>query len=74
MFWIVVGLIPVTILLLYQPDASNYRQKRETEPQTCIARGRTYYTGIGSYPTLSDGRNAEQVIREFCSHNRNLFD
>lgn len=38
----------------------------ETVYQKCVKRGEAYYKEIGSYPTLSDGREASKVIGEMC--------
>jgi hypothetical protein len=39
----------------------------------CVDRGITYFREIGSYPTLSDGRNAESVVRERCGRTATAF-
>lgn len=38
----------------------------ETAVRECIANGVAYFKEIGSYPTLSDGRDAEAVAAERC--------
>lgn len=39
----------------------------------CVRRGIAYFKEIGSWPTLSDGRNAEQVVRERCRRSTQAF-
>ena len=43
------------------------------ETQQCIKRGMQYYEDIGSFPRLSDGRIAADVVRERCSRSRLAF-
>ncbi|NOT77615.1 MAG: hypothetical protein HOP07_01280 [Bacteriovoracaceae bacterium] len=40
---------------------------------SCVQRGITYYKEIGSYPILSDGKNAETVAIEKCSRTTSAF-
>jgi hypothetical protein len=39
----------------------------------CITRGVEYFRSTGSYPTLSDGRNAFNVARERCQRTTTAF-
>ena len=39
----------------------------------CYQRGVAYYKEIGSYPTLSDGRSAELVVRDRCDRANTAF-
>ena len=40
---------------------------------SCIQRGTEYYKTIGSWPRLSDGRDASSVVRERCSRTTTAF-
>jgi hypothetical protein len=39
----------------------------------CINKGIGYYQQVGSYPRLTDGRNAVDVARERCQTQANPF-
>ena len=41
--------------------------------EACVSRGRAYFTEIGSFPTLSDGRDALAVARERCRRTTTAF-
>lgn len=41
--------------------------------EKCQSEGRRYYRAIGSYPTLSDGDRAEDLIRDHCRANPEMF-
>ncbi|MFO1253242.1 MAG: hypothetical protein U1E77_19405 [Inhella sp.] len=43
-------------------------QRIEDKPnvQACVQRAIAHYSSIGSYPTLSDGRNAADVAQHKC--------
>lgn len=43
------------------------------EIAACVERGVTYYREIGSYPTLSDGRDARRVAEERCRRTTTAF-
>lgn len=43
------------------------------ELEACYRKGITYYREIGSYPTLSDGRDANRVIGERCATSKIAF-
>lgn len=45
----------------------------ETTVAECVARGIAYFKEIGSYPTLSDGRDAATVAFERCSRTTTAF-
>jgi hypothetical protein len=39
----------------------------------CIQRGIQYYKDIGSYPTLSNGENADKKVSERCNRTATAF-
>lgn len=41
--------------------------------RTCQDRGEDHFKSIGSWPRLSDGRNASRVVTERCSRNTDDF-
>lgn len=41
---------------------------------SCITKGRFYYSDINSYPVLSNGKLAEDIIKEKCSLTNNAFN
>lgn len=43
------------------------------ELEACYRKGITYYREIGSYPSLSDGRDANTVIGERCARSKLAF-
>lgn len=43
------------------------------ELEACYRKGITYYREIGSYPTLSDGRDANRLIGEMCANSKIAF-
>lgn len=41
--------------------------------EACVKRGEAYFKEVGSYPTLSDGRNATEVARTRCEKTLTAF-
>lgn len=41
--------------------------------RTCQDRGEDHFKEIGSWPTLSDGRRASEVVTERCSRTSDAF-
>lgn len=41
--------------------------------EACVERGMAYFSSLGSYPKLSDGRDAIEVARERCSRDLKAF-
>jgi hypothetical protein len=39
----------------------------------CVTRGEAYFREVGSYPTLSDGRDAVNLARERCERTLTAF-
>lgn len=52
---------------------SEKKQEREQEYGDCVRRGVKYFSSIGSYPLLSDGRHADDVARDRCSRTLEAF-
>jgi len=46
---------------------------QQTDVQECVANGIAWFEEIGSYPTLGDGRDAEQVAIERCDRTTQAF-
>lgn len=59
----IAGLVDGSLELGCSPDVE----------KECINRGSRYYREIGSYPTLSDGRQADDVVRERCGRSSSAF-
>lgn len=45
----------------------------KSKVEKCTERGVAYFKEIGSYPTLSDGRDAEKVAEERCRRTTTAF-
>lgn len=43
------------------------------EFDACVDRGIAYYQEIGSWPTLSDNRDALEVVRDRCNRTSTAF-
>ncbi len=52
-----------SFIFLYWSHSNKTDPNRFTE---CVGRGTVYYQEIGSYPKLSDGRDAHSVAAEHC--------
>ena len=50
------------------------RKDNKKELESCHKKGIEYYKEIGSYPYLSDGRKAEDVVKEKCKRYSGCFD
>jgi hypothetical protein len=44
----------------------------KSEREKCVERGVSYYKEIGSFPRLSDGRDATRVAKERCERSNNV--
>ena len=44
------------------------------EFKSCLTKGAAYFREIGSYPKLSDGRDADTVAKERCYNTTGAFD
>ncbi|RFC81424.1 hypothetical protein C9E89_021965 [Acinetobacter sichuanensis] len=59
-------MLPIAYFLATkEPKKSNYSQ--------CVENGVQYFKDIGSYPKLSDGKHAENVVRERCNRSSVAF-
>jgi hypothetical protein len=67
--WIVVGAIGLLVLLVFAGGGEGDSAAFEA----CVSRGRAYFSEIGSFPTLSDGRDALTVARERCRRTTTAF-
>ena len=59
--------------MLGKKDDEPSSSVQTAEITACIARGRAYFTEIGSYPFLSDGRSADKVASERCNRTTTAF-
>ena len=55
------------------PPAQSGEWQHASTVAGCVADGVAYFKEIGSYPTLSDGRNAEEVASERCQRTLTAF-
>ena len=46
----------------------------QTDRGECVRKGVAYFKEIGSFPTLSDGRDATEVALERCERTPGAFD
>ncbi|WP_286383410.1 MULTISPECIES: hypothetical protein [unclassified Acinetobacter] len=59
-------ILPIAYFLVTkEPKKSNYGK--------CVENGVQYFKDIGSYPRLSDGKHAENVVRERCNRSSVAF-
>lgn len=56
-----------------QPETSAPSKDASSELATCHREAVAYYEAIGSYPTLSTGKPAEDLIAEKCAFNPTMF-
>lgn len=49
------------------------RQAGTSGTDACVSKGESYFRSVGSWPTLSDGRNAASVARERCERSPMAF-
>lgn len=47
---------------------------RKQKLDACVNKGVAYFRAIDAYPTLSNGRKAEDVALERCRRRTNAFD
>lgn len=55
------------------PVPSPPARSQSASVEACVARGIAYFIEIGSWPTLSTGRNAATVARERCERTTTAF-
>lgn len=65
-------IIAISMTISFCGNSEN-KQDKEQEYGDCVRRGIKYFSDVGSYPLLSDGRHADEVARERCSRTRNAF-
>ena len=61
----VVLIVLIFLVLFSKPKEKNYDK--------CVVNGVQYFKDIGSYPKLSDGKHAENVVRERCNRSSVAF-
>jgi uncharacterized paraquat-inducible protein A len=71
LLFIIIGAFMGIIENFRGPPVISVHNKAATE--SCVRRGVVYFTEIGSYPKLSDGRNADAVARERCKRTTTAF-
>lgn len=70
--WLIAGIVFAlcVLLTLWLARAANAQLP---DYETCVRRGIAYFKEIGSWPRLSDGRDAEQVVKERCRRSTQAF-
>jgi hypothetical protein len=75
--WVGAG---VVLLALVAFKSATDTSERTPQPEPlpaggsgCVSKGIAYYKEIGSYPTLSDGRDAQTVVLEKCANSPIAF-
>ena len=62
--WVIGGLIAIVVgIWVY---VAMHRDDPVHQYQACLQRGAAHFKVIGSYPNLSDGRDAETVVQQRC--------
>lgn len=56
-----------------QPETAAPIAEASSDLATCHREAVAYYQAIGSYPTLSTGKPAEDLIAEKCAFNPTMF-
>ena len=51
-----------------------YNKNSSSSSNNCVEKGIEYYKEIGSFPRLSDGREAANVVKERCGRSPVAFD
>ena len=69
--WFVFGLVAIVLLLALL--GAREQKPKIADVFACHAKGIRYYSEIGSYPSLSDGRSAKMVIDEKCARSVSAF-
>lgn len=67
------ALVTITLLNAGCGSAQPAGDMASTEMADCRREGVAYYTVIGSYPTLSTGKSADDLIEEKCAFNPRMF-
>lgn len=73
----VIGAVIVIVVVLRLAGAIEPVERSSSSTtdsvSSCVDRGVAYFREIGSWPTLSDGRNAREVAAERCSRTTGAF-
>lgn len=81
--WFAVPIVGLFAFAIAQPQTGSVRQQSSLSQQSyvatdpirdCYKKGVAYYKEIGSYPFLSDGREAEEVAVEKCGRSPVAFN
>ena len=68
---ILIFVVSVTVSFCFSDKKTD--EEINHEKRQCVNRGIQYYQDIGSFPHLSDGRLAWDVVREKCSRSHLSF-
>ena len=63
----------LALLLITSAACSSSGADDQAALDRCVSNGVAYFKEIGSYPTLSDGREAEDVAIDRCSRTTTAF-
>ena len=75
LWWFLGVSVALTIgAIIYFRVAGIRYEAPETQRERCNRLGVQYYKDIGSFPILSDGRNARDVVKEHCRNSLRAFD
>ena len=76
-FWMQILLVLIIVLVIgkcKEGSSSSTGETRYNRSETdCVLRGVKYFESIGSYPELSDGRDAFKVATERCKRTTTAF-
>ena len=67
---LLIVLLGIILLFLLLDDRGDVT---DSAVEACVRRGEAYFSDIGSFPTLSDGRDALTVARERCRRTTTAF-
>lgn len=63
----------ILILFVFYKIATCEKKSDTPEYKNCVIEGIQYFKDIGSFPRLSDGRDAERVAEERCLRTTGAF-
>lgn len=70
---VVIGLVVLMAIIVINNSDRRSSDARLSSYATCVELGNAYYKEIGSWPLLSDGREASTTVREMCRRSTGAF-
>lgn len=66
-------IINIIIAVIIVGSIGYWQISQQRKVNACVGRGIEYFSSIGSWPMLRDGRDAEQVARDRCWRTTTAF-